>query len=88
MIRANPLEQLHPAHARHFLVGKDDVDRFGAKDFFGFFGTICQSDVELILQKCSQRGKDVRLVIHNQNSAPLTGTHTGASRAEAKPKRL
>jgi hypothetical protein len=82
-IGLHPLQKLNAADARHFLIGKDDIN-------FAFFEmllrTICAvrgEDIELGRQQHLQSIEDGRFVIHDQQGT-FVPTHLAISQRDEK----
>ena len=70
MVDADPLEQLDAVHARHLLVGKDDIDAIGGEELLrSFAGAGRQDFVVGSSQQIRQGGEDVRFIIDHQYGA-------------------
>ena len=69
---ARPGQHLVTGHAGHALVGQDHRDvRFALQQPQRIGGRGGGEDVVLVLEQVLQRGDDLRLVIHQQDRAPV-----------------
>ena len=75
VILTNPFQELNAAHARHFLVGEDEVDAMLLEDLLRSLTAIGGVDLEIRSQERGQGGQDIRLVIDHQKRAFVVCAH-------------
>ena len=76
---ADPFQDLHAAHARHFLVHQDEIDAALGKNVLRRGARVRGEHVKLRAHDPGDRVDNFRFVIDNQQGAFVSGAHELAS---------